>query len=145
MLRTISNTLGNKNEAVKRKVAMIAKLEKELVDNPRGPLWAQKVCSKRAADWLRDHEQRLLKYKADLLVAEKELVEWQKTHIVYKALLAYYRKRHEEDKFIEKLVSDGYTNPIQVVTDLWSSESASVSVFILEIRDQRTSPRAGSL
>ncbi|KAH7703415.1 hypothetical protein AAVH_29415, partial [Aphelenchoides avenae] len=125
MLRTISNTLGNKNEAVRRRMTMIDKLEKELAENPLGPPWKQRISAKRAADWRRDREERVRQYKGELPEIEKELVEWQKTRIVYKALHAYYRKRHEEDKFIEKLAQDGYTNPIQILADLWSSESAS--------------------
>lgn len=108
---------------------MIDKLEKELAENPLGPPWKQRISAKRAADWRRDREERVRQYKGELPEIEKELVEWQKTRIVYKALHAYYRKRHEEDKFIEKLAQDGYTNPIQILADLWSSESASVSVW----------------
>ncbi|KAH7703000.1 hypothetical protein AAVH_29837, partial [Aphelenchoides avenae] len=125
MLRTISNTLGNKNEAVKRRMTMICRLEKELEENPHGPAWTQKISRKRAAYWRREREDRVRKYKGELPEIEKELVEWQKTRIVYKALHAYYRTRHEEDKFIAKLAEDDCTSPIQILADLWTSESAS--------------------
>lgn len=108
---------------------MICRLEKELEENPHGPAWTQKISRKRAAYWRREREDRVRKYKGELPEIEKELVEWQKTRIVYKALHAYYRTRHEEDKFIAKLAEDDCTSPIQILADLWTSESASVSVL----------------
>lgn len=93
---------------------------------------AKRQVPKRVAQRPPDNEQRLLKYKSKLQSAEQELVKWQKTRIVYKALRSYYRQRHEEDKFTEKVekLQEKEKN-LKVVADLWHLESVLVSVYFI--------------
>ncbi|KAH7729764.1 hypothetical protein AAVH_02238 [Aphelenchoides avenae] len=71
-------------------------------------------------------KKRIQRYMGELEFPHNKYEDLEKTRIVFRALDAYYSRRHGTNEKFMALVSAGYSNPIEVVAHFWLGESIEV-------------------